>query len=41
LSGLSGGVVFQNQKINFGYAYSAYHLAGGLHTVSFGVNLKK
>jgi hypothetical protein len=41
LSGLSGGVVFQNQKINFGYAYSAYHLVGGLHTVSFGVNFRK
>ncbi len=41
LSGLSGGVVFENQKINLGYAYSSYHVAGGLHTFSFGVSLKK
>ncbi len=41
LSGLSGGIIYQNQKINFGYAYSAYHLSGGLHTLSLGVNFKK
>jgi hypothetical protein len=40
-SGLSGGVIYQNQKINFGYAYSAYHLSGGLHTLSFGFNFRK
>jgi hypothetical protein len=41
LSGFSGGFVFQNQKLNFGYAYSAYHIVGGLHTLSFGVNFRK
>ncbi len=40
-AGLSGGLMWRNQKFNFGYAYSSYHLSGGLHTLSLGVKVGK
>ncbi len=33
-AGLSGGIIYRNQKLGFSYTYSAYHLAGGLHSFS-------
>ncbi len=38
LSGFSFGFVFNTKRIDFSYAYSSYHVAGGLH--SFGVGIK-
>ena len=39
-SGLGFGGIFSTQKISFGYAYSTFHVSGGVHTLSLAMQTK-